>query len=81
VGSKTYRPDFVWPDHLVFAEYYGMRYHTGTSAVVADSERLTALASAGWLPLVFTHSSSDREIIERTTRALSRRETAFDLGA
>ncbi len=73
VGSKTFRPDFAWPDSKVFAEYYGLRFHTGASAVVADSERLTALSAAGWLPLVFTHASSDGEIIERTIAALRRR--------
>ncbi|HEV7526445.1 MAG TPA: hypothetical protein VGP92_15860, partial [Acidimicrobiia bacterium] len=24
IGSKTFRPDFAWPDHKVFAEYYGL---------------------------------------------------------
>jgi hypothetical protein len=65
VGNKTYRPDFAWPDHKVFAEYYGLPFHIGASAVVADSHRLTALAAAGWLPLVFTHRSTDAEIMER----------------
>ncbi len=73
VGTKTYRPDFAWPELRVFAEYYGLPFHTGASAVVADSQRLTALASAGWLPLVFTHVSTDREIIERTAQALNQR--------
>jgi hypothetical protein len=81
VGSRIYRPDFAWPDEMVFAEYYGIRYHTGASAVIADSERLTALSAAGWLPLVFTHASSEREIIEATTRALKRREAVFEIGA
>jgi hypothetical protein len=76
VGSKTYRPDFAWPAGKVFAEYYGLPFHTGTSAVVSDSERLTALAASGWLPLVFTHSSSDHEIIERTRSALEQRGVA-----
>jgi hypothetical protein len=70
VGAKTYRPDFAWPDRMVFAEYYGLPFHTGAAAVVSDSERLTALAAAGWLPLVFTQSSTDQEIIDRTTAAL-----------
>jgi hypothetical protein len=73
VGGKTYRPDFAWPSGKVFAEYYGLPFHTGASAVISDSERLTALASAGWLPLVFTRESSDREIIERTEAALEQR--------
>ena len=81
VGSRTYRPDFAWPDCKVFAEYYGLPFHTGASAVVADSERLTALSSAGWLPLVFTHKSSDREIVERTSAALRERGVARLIGA
>ena len=47
IGAKTFRPDFAWPDCKVFAEYYGLPFHTGASAVVADSERLTALSAAG----------------------------------
>jgi hypothetical protein len=81
VGSKTFRPDFAWPDRKVFAEYYGLPFHTGASAVVADSERLTALAAAGWLPLVFTHASSDREIVERTAAALNQRGDECEISA
>ncbi len=81
VGEKSYRPDFAWPDHMVFAEYYGLPFHTGAAAVVSDSERLTALASVGWLPLVFTQSSTDGEIIERTTEALQRRRDGSESGA
>jgi hypothetical protein len=81
VGGKTYRPDFAWPDQMVLAEYYGMPFHTGASAVIADSARLTALSAAGWLPLIFTHASSDREIIEQTTRALAQRNIEHRRGA
>jgi hypothetical protein len=80
VGAKTYRPDFAWPASKVFAEYYGLPFHTGAGAVVADSRRLTALAAAGWLPLVFTHRSSDVEIVERTAEALESRGVVRDLG-
>ncbi len=81
IGGKTYRPDFAWPEYLVFAEYYGLPFHTGPSAVVADNKRLTALAAAGWLPLVFTHASSDREIVQRTTEALNQRKVSRQVGA
>lgn len=81
IEDKTFRPDFAWPDCKVFAEYYGLPFHTGASAVVADSERLTALSAAGWLPLVFTHASSDREIVERTVAALHQRGTRCAVGA
>jgi hypothetical protein len=78
VGSETYRPDFAWPDHKVFAEYYGFPFHTGAGAVADDSRRLTALAAAGWLPLVFTQRSSDAEIMGRTADALRRRGVVRD---
>jgi hypothetical protein len=81
VGAKTYRPDFAWPESKIFAEYYGLSFHSGASAVVADSERLTALSAAGWLPLVFTHASTDREIIERTIAALHQRGVGSETGA
>jgi hypothetical protein len=81
IGSKIFRPDFAWPDAKVFAEYYGLPFHTGASAVVADSARLTALSAAGWVPLVFTHASSDREIVERTAAALQGRGLECEVGA
>jgi hypothetical protein len=31
------------------------------------------LTSEGWIPLVFTDASSDREILERTVEMLARR--------
>jgi hypothetical protein len=81
VGSRTYRPDYAWPDHKVFAEYYGLAFHMGASAVVADSQRLTALSAAGWLPLVFTHATPDREIVKLTAAALDQRRVASEIGA
>ncbi len=78
VGAKTYRPDFAWPDAKIFAEFYGLAFHSGPTAVTADSERLTALSAAGWLPLVFTHKSTDREIVERAVEALGRRGVVGD---
>ena len=76
---NTFRPDFA-PD-LMICEYYGMPFHTGTSAVVADSRRLTALSAAGWLPLVFTHASTDREIVDRITAALEQRGVGTKIDA
>jgi hypothetical protein len=73
IGLKTYRPDFAWPEQMVFAEYYGMAFHIGAAANVYDSARVTALSAAGWSPLVFTYASSDREIIDKTREALGRR--------
>jgi hypothetical protein len=49
--------------------------------VTADSERLTALSAAGWLPLVFTQKSTDREIVDRTVEALGSRGVVGDIRA
>jgi len=73
VGKRVYRPDFAWPDDMVFAEYYGTAEHGSASAVVYDSERLTALVAAGWLPLIFTKASTDRDIVQQTIAALRQR--------
>jgi hypothetical protein len=81
VGDKVYRPDYVWEPFMVFAEYYGMLDHTGDDAVIYDSGRLTALAAAGWTPLIFTRASTDREIVERVSEALSTSCDARNLGA
>ena len=64
--GTTYRPDFAWPDRKVFAEYYGLAVPLGASAVVARQRAADRAVGAGWLPLVFTDASSDREIVERT---------------
>lgn len=81
VGFKSYRPDFAWPECKVFAEYYGLPFHTGASAVAYDSERVTALSSAGWLPLLFTSASSNGEIAERVRTALLQRGVSLEIGA
>jgi very-short-patch-repair endonuclease len=72
--GRRYVLDFAWPERRILAEYYGLSYHSGASAVAYDSERLTALAADGWLPLVFTDATSDRQIVERTAAALVQRQ-------
>jgi hypothetical protein len=69
--GRSYVLDFAWPDHRVFAEYYGLAVHSGASAVAYDSQRLTALVGQGWRPLVFTDSTSDRQIERDLKNALS----------
>ena len=81
VDGWKYRPDFAWPAYKIFAEYYGLPFHTGPSAVIYDSERVTALAAHGWLPLLFTRSSADREIVERVAAALTSRGVGRIMGA
>jgi hypothetical protein len=78
IGAQEYRPDFAWPEFKVFAEYYGLPFHIGATAVASDSKRLTALSAAGWLPLVFTSASTDVEIIDRVTAALRQRGYQFE---
>ena len=70
VEHRTYIPDFAWPDRRVFVEYYGLAVHSGASAVAHDSERLTALAGAGWHPLIFTDATSDHQIVRDVAKAL-----------
>ncbi len=65
-ARRTYYLDFAWPDCMVFAEWYGLSWHSGASAVAYDSARLTELSAAGWRPLIFTTESSDAESVERT---------------
>ena len=72
IKNSRYYPDFAWPSEKIFAEYYGLPDHIGAAAVEYDSARVTALAAAGWLPLIFTKSVTDREIVEQTIAALPR---------
>jgi hypothetical protein len=74
VGGRRFELDYAWPEHGVFVEYYGLAVHSLPSAVAYDSERLTLLTSAGWTPLVFTDSSTDREIVERVSAVLTPRQ-------
>ena len=78
VGDQSYVLDFAWPDRRVFAEYYGLAVHSGASAVARDSARLTALAGAGWHPLVFTDATPDHQIVRDVANAL---RTAPSFGA
>jgi very-short-patch-repair endonuclease len=79
IDRRTYVLDFAWPDHKVFAEYYGLAVHSGPSAVASDSSRLTALVGAGWRPLVFTESTSDGEIVRSVTRLLTNAQSDWAL--
>ena len=80
VGGHTYELDFAWPDHQVFAEYYGLAVHSGRSAVAHDSTRLTLLVAAGWRPLVFTDSTSDYEIVQSIAALLKTDQSDWALG-
>jgi very-short-patch-repair endonuclease len=72
VDGRRFELDYAWPEHRVFVEYYGLNVHSRPSAVAYDSERLNLLTSLGWIPLIFTDASTDREIRDRTAAALER---------
>lgn len=74
VGGRRFELDYAWPELGVFVEYYGLAVHSLPSAVAYDSERLTLLTSAGWTPLVFTDSTTDREMIDRVSDVLTSRQ-------
>jgi hypothetical protein len=81
IGNRVYRPDYAWPEVNAFAEYYGLPWHIGASAVIRDSKRVTALSTAGWMPLIFTKAATEAEIIESVAAALARPQVGRDLGA
>jgi hypothetical protein len=81
VDGRTYILDYAWPELMVFGEFYGLAFHSGPSAVAHDSERLTALVAAGWLPLIFTESSSERDIVNQTIAALRQRGVGAEMSA
>jgi hypothetical protein len=70
VDGKTYFLDYAYPDRRIFIEYYGNAWHGTPSAVVYDSERISALTSRQWLPLMFTEETPDRVIIQRVAAVL-----------
>jgi hypothetical protein len=79
VDGRTFVLDFAWPKQKVFAEYYGLAVHSGPSAVASDSSRLTALVAAGWRPLVFTETTTDREIVRSVTTLLTSAQSDWAL--
>jgi len=74
VDGRRFELDFAWPELRVFVEYYGLAVHSLPSAVAYDSQRLTLLTTAGWTPLVFTDSTTDREMVERVSAVLTSRQ-------
>jgi hypothetical protein len=69
--------DFAWPDRLVYAEYNGLAFHSGASAVAHDDARTSALSELGWRGLFFDETTPERRIIEQLTNTLSL-PTPFD---
>jgi hypothetical protein len=72
VEGRTFFPDYAWPERKVFAEYYGLAHHSGASAVAHDNDRLSALVAIGWRPLVFDETTSERTMVARLRRVLTR---------
>jgi hypothetical protein len=71
VEGRTFYPDYAWPSLRVFAEYYGLAVHSGASAVARDNDRLSALVAAGWHPLIFDETTTERKMVERLRRVLT----------
>jgi hypothetical protein len=69
-GSNTYFLDYAYPEEKVFIEYYGVGWHGTPSAVVYDSDRISALTTDRWLPLIFTEQTPDHVMVERTAAIL-----------
>ncbi len=68
--GRTYYLDYAYPAQRVFIEYYGVAWHGTPSAVVYDSERITALSSDRWQPLIFTGQTPDHVMVDRTADVL-----------
>jgi hypothetical protein len=71
VGSRTYFLDYAYPSRRRFIEYYELKSHGTPSAVAYDSDRITALSSVGWRPVIFTDANSDAEIVAAVAEILA----------
>jgi hypothetical protein len=71
VDGKTYYLDFAYPQRRAFIEYYGLAWHGTPSAVVYDSERISALTTLHWQPLLFTDRTPDGVIVDQVRRVLA----------
>ena len=70
-SNRTYYLDYAWKDVKVFAEWYGLPWHVGTSAVTHDNARLTDLfrPRAGG-PSSSPTSPANAEIVTKTRQLL-----------
>ncbi|HET9728574.1 MAG TPA: hypothetical protein VFR41_04085 [Acidimicrobiia bacterium] len=73
IRGRRFVLDYAWPKKRVFCEYYGLKVHSGASAVAYDSERITLLAAAGWTPVIVTDGTSDEQIVANARAALETR--------
>jgi hypothetical protein len=69
--GHRYVLDFAWPERMIFAEYYGLAFHSGASAVSHDNDRISALFGIGWRGVVFDETTPEHRIVKRLKRFLS----------
>jgi len=72
VGTRTYKPDFLWRDEGLIVEADSMRFHDTHSAFQQDRRREQNLQAAGWRVSRCTWEQVEREPrdIAITIRAL-----------
>jgi hypothetical protein len=75
VGSRTFRIDLSYPEHMVAIEYDSWQHHSGRRAFDNDRARSNDLVVLGFSVLHFTSKSSDDAIVD-TVRAALRRTSA-----
>jgi hypothetical protein len=70
-----FKVDFYWPELKLVVETDGLRYHRTPAAQARDRRRDQAHASAGLVPLRFTHAQVlyEPRAVERTLRAVRSR--------
>lgn len=71
--SKTWRIDFVYPQHKVIIEVDGRRWHAGRQQGKSDRHRNNVMSVRGWIVLRFTWEDVMNDpgyVIEQVRRAL-----------
>ncbi len=72
-GDKLVRVDFRYPGTKVVVEVLGYRFHRSTAQLARDTERMSALVLAGYVPLQFTYEqvvTSPLWVVETVRSAL-----------
>jgi very-short-patch-repair endonuclease len=72
VGSKRYRPDFLWRTQRLILEADGRRFHGTDVAFVEDRKREQRIQLAGWRVSRFTWEQVEYEpgVLAKTVRGL-----------
>jgi very-short-patch-repair endonuclease len=72
VGGRRLRIDLAYPDAGIAIEYDGWSVHSSRSAFDHDRTRANDLVLLGMKVLRFTSASSDQQIVDTVTAALTR---------